>query len=75
MKSITIDGIVFKQVECACQLEPQEQCAMHRAAPELLKAAKDALESLRRLHDANGAYRVSCIFQLESAIRHAGGIA
>lgn len=41
------------------------------AAPELLDAAKDALESLRRLQDAEGAYRVTNIQQLETAIRKA----
>lgn len=43
------------------------------AAPELLSAAKDALESLKRLADTDGAYRVTCISELESAIKKALG--
>lgn len=43
------------------------------AAPELLEACKDALESLKRLIDAEGAYRVTNISQLQSAIRKALG--
>jgi hypothetical protein len=39
--------------------------------PDLLTAAKDALESLKRLPDVDGAYRVTCIAQLEIAIRGA----
>ena len=40
---------------------------------DLLAAASDALESLRRLPDAPDAYRVTCIAQLESAIAKATG--
>lgn len=36
--------------------------------PTLLEAAMDALESLRRLPDVDGAYRITCIQQLERAI-------
>jgi hypothetical protein len=43
------------------------------AAPDLLQAAKDALESLKRLQDTDGAYRVTNIYQLQSAIRKAVG--
>lgn len=43
------------------------------AAPELLEAAKDALESLRRLPDREGAFRVTCVKQLEDAIAKAEG--
>lgn len=41
------------------------------AAPELLIAAKDALESLKRLPDAEGAFRATCIYELEHAIAKA----
>ena len=43
------------------------------AAPDLLEAASDALESLRRLPDAPDAYRVTCIGQLEAAVAKATG--
>lgn len=45
------------------------------AAPDLLAAAKDALESLRRLPDQSHppAYRVTCMAQLERAIAKAEG--
>jgi hypothetical protein len=43
------------------------------AAPNLLTALRDALESLRRLPDTEGAYRVSCIAQAEAAIKKAEG--
>src|ERR1700721_4243960 len=35
----------------------------------LYDAAKDALQCLRRLKDADGAYRVTCIQQLEKALQ------
>ena len=41
--------------------------------PDLLSAAKDALESLRRLPDSEGAFRITCIGQLEKAIAKAEG--
>lgn len=41
------------------------------AAPDLLSAAKDALESLKRLPNVDGAYRVTNIHQLELAITKA----
>lgn len=44
------------------------------AAYDLVMAAKDALQSLKRLPDVDGAYRVSCIQQLETALRKAGAI-
>lgn len=43
------------------------------AAPDLLSAAMDALESLKRLKDADGAYRVTNISQLQTAIKKAIG--
>lgn len=43
------------------------------AAPDLLSAAKDALESLLRLPDTEGAYRVTNISQLRAAIAKAEG--
>jgi hypothetical protein len=38
------------------------------AWPSLYEAAKDALQCLRRLPDAEGAYRATCIQQLEHAL-------
>lgn len=43
------------------------------AAPELYDAAKDALESLKRLPDVDGAWRVTNIQQLENALKKAHG--
>jgi hypothetical protein len=43
------------------------------AAPDLLKAAEDALELLKRLRNAEGAYRVTCIAQLAAALAKAKG--
>lgn len=43
------------------------------SAPELLEACKDALESLKRLEDKDGAYRVTNISQLQQAIAKAEG--
>lgn len=43
------------------------------AAPALLAALEDALESLRRLPDAPDAYRITCINQAEDAIASARG--
>ena len=43
------------------------------ASADLLLAAKDALRSLRRLPDVNGAYRVTCIGKLVNAIAKAEG--
>ena len=44
------------------------------AAYDLIMAAKDALTSLERLPDVDGAYRVTCIQQLKAALRKAGAI-
>lgn len=44
------------------------------AAYDLVLAAKDALESLQRLPDVDGAYRVTCIHQLKAALVKAGAI-
>jgi hypothetical protein len=41
------------------------------AAPDLLAALEDALESLLHLKDAPGAYRVTCISQARAAIARA----
>lgn len=43
------------------------------AAPELMAALKDAVESLKRLPDVDGAYRQTCINEAEKAIRKAEG--
>jgi len=43
------------------------------AAPELLEVAKDALESLKRLEDKDGAHRVTNIQQLLAVIAKAEG--
>jgi hypothetical protein len=46
----------------------------HAAAYDLVMAAKDALNSLQRLPDVDGAYRVTCIQQLKKALLKAGAI-
>jgi len=43
------------------------------AAPELLESAKDALESLKRLPNTEGAYRITVIQELQAAIAKAEG--
>jgi hypothetical protein len=43
------------------------------AAPDLLAALEDAVESLSRLPNEDGAYRVTCITQGRVAIRKAKG--
>lgn len=49
-------------------LNAEANASLIAAAPELLEAAKDALQSLKRLSDAEGAYRITVIQELESAI-------
>ena len=44
------------------------------AAYDLIMASRDALTALQKLPDAEGAYRVTCIQQLKSALRKAGAI-
>ena len=53
-----------------CRVDEQR---IRDAAPDLLAASRDALESLRRLPSTPDAYRVTCISQLESAIAKATG--
>jgi hypothetical protein len=50
-----------------------DHIANARLIAELLEAAQDALESLRRLPDTEDAYRVTCIGQLVRAIAKARG--
>lgn len=50
-----------------------QRARLFAAAPELLSAAVDAVESLGRLPDVDGAYRTTVIQQLQSAIRKATG--
>lgn len=62
---------------CGCTIEVAHparvaylsMCRMHESAPALLEALEDAVESLRRLPDVEGAYRVTCIDQAQAAIR------
>jgi hypothetical protein len=51
--------------------ETEANARLIAAAPDLLAALRDALESLRRLPNAEGAYRVTCIGQAEAAIKKA----
>lgn len=44
------------------------------AAYDLITAAKDALKSLERLPDTEGAFRVTCIQQLKAALIKAGAL-
>ncbi len=43
------------------------------AAPDLLAALEDCLQSLERLPDRDGAYRVTCISQARAALNKARG--
>jgi len=43
------------------------------AAPAMLEALEDCVESLSRLPDINGAYRVTCLQQARAAIAQAKG--
>lgn len=49
----------------------EKEAPLLAAAPELLAALEDALESLSRLKDAHDAYRVTCISQARAAIAKA----
>jgi hypothetical protein len=61
-------------VEAIAKWEQQkDNVCLTAAAPDLLSAAKDALESLKRLEDKDGAYRVTNISQLQTAIIKAEG--
>lgn len=46
-----------------------KRAVLIKHVPELLSAAKDALESLRRLPDVDGAYRITCIQQIEAVLK------
>jgi hypothetical protein len=56
--------------------EPQRKANVRliAAAPDLLAALKDCVESLARMPDHDGAYRVTCLRQARAAISKAGGI-
>jgi hypothetical protein len=57
--------------EVCMSAEDRANAHILAAAPELLEAAKDALESLRRLPNVDKAYRVTCMHELELAIKKA----
>lgn len=38
----------------------------------VIAALKDCIQSLKRLPDVDGAYRISCIQQAENALKTAG---
>lgn len=66
---------ILAKIDAECAGTPKEKEKRARlisAAPDLLSAAMDALESLKRLKDADGAYRVTNISQLQDAIKKAG---
>ncbi len=56
---------------CNDRSEQRANALLIAAAPELLVAARDALQSLARLPDVDGAWRVTCMQQLRSAIEKA----
>ena len=71
----TLIATVHKDMEgFAIGLRRSERDANVRligVAPELLAALKDARESLKRLPDVDGAYRITCIQQADKAIAKA----
>ena len=67
------EGETFQIVARINPERREANASLIAAAPDLLAAATDALESLRRLPDAPDAYRVTCIAQLIRAIARATG--
>jgi len=63
----------FTTSELAATCDTAETALVMSASRELLESAKDALESLKRLPDVDGAYRVTVIQELEKAISKAEG--
>lgn len=61
---------VLERAEAANRANPRYR----DAAYDLVLAAKDALNSLQRLPDVDGAYRASCIEGLKAALLKAGAI-
>ena len=55
----------------ACEGIPTEQVEAG-VVGEMVTALRDCLQSLKRLPDAEGAYRVTCISQAEAALRKVG---
>jgi hypothetical protein len=53
--------------------ETRANARLIAAAPELLEALEDCVESLSRLRNADGAYRVTCLQQVRAAIAKAKG--
>ena len=58
---------------CVAFVQDRDYTNLLSAAPDLLAACEDALESLNRLPNVNGAFRVTCIAELKSAIAKAKG--
>ncbi len=62
------------EAEILAKVEPEyaHEAPLLAAAPVLFQALRDALESLSRLPDVEGAYRVTCMKQAEMALALAG---
>lgn len=67
------DGLPVCEVWGITEANVEANARLIAAAPDLLEAAKDALESLRRLPNGLGAFRVTCMQQLVNAIAKAEG--
>lgn len=53
--------------------EGEANARLIAAAPTMYDALRDCLESLKRLPDVEGAYRVTCIWQAQTALAQAEG--
>ena len=64
-----------RQLKLLAQAKAAFDTPRYRAAAyDLIMAAKDALTSLEKLPDVDGAYRVTCIQQLRAALIKAGAL-
>jgi len=63
----------FTTSELVATCDTAETALVMSAAPDLLESAKDALESLKRLPNVDGAYRVTVMQELQKAIAKAEG--
>lgn len=61
-------GVVYVEARRAL-----DYCPLHANAAALLKALEDAVESLERLPNVEGAYRQTCISQARAVIREVSG--
>jgi hypothetical protein len=66
-------SVIIEHTETVREVEAN--ACLIAAAPELLQVLKDCLQSLERLPDVDGAYRVTCISEAKQAIAKAEGSA